>query len=154
MPAVSLPFCDALQSAPSIWLTVCAWLMLAQVFVAGATGNTGRRVVQQLRAAGFRVRAGVRVRACACGGEWRCINSLLADAFKRNVCTTACLLCLHPATQDERKAQALGFALDPGIVIVTADVTKDVGCVVARTRELLCVCACGRRVSTVVVWHM
>lgn len=33
----------------------------AQVFVAGATGNTGRRVVQQLRAVGYRVRAGVRV---------------------------------------------------------------------------------------------
>jgi uncharacterized protein YbjT (DUF2867 family) len=32
-----------------------------QVFVAGATGNTGRRVVQQLRAAGYKVKAGVRV---------------------------------------------------------------------------------------------
>jgi uncharacterized protein YbjT (DUF2867 family) len=31
------------------------------VFVAGSTGNTGRRVVQQLRAAGYKVRAGVRV---------------------------------------------------------------------------------------------
>ncbi|KAG2498723.1 hypothetical protein HYH03_003463 [Edaphochlamys debaryana] len=35
------------------------------VFVAGATGNTGRRVVQQLRAAGFAVRAGVRSTAKA-----------------------------------------------------------------------------------------
>jgi hypothetical protein len=33
----------------------------AQVFVAGSTGKTGRRVVQQLRAAGYKVRAGVRV---------------------------------------------------------------------------------------------
>jgi hypothetical protein len=32
-----------------------------QVFVAGSTGRTGRRVVQQLRAAGYKVRAGVRV---------------------------------------------------------------------------------------------
>lgn len=32
-----------------------------QVFVAGSTGNTGRRVVQQLREAGYKVRAGVRV---------------------------------------------------------------------------------------------
>ncbi|GBF98458.1 hypothetical protein Rsub_11103 [Raphidocelis subcapitata] len=32
----------------------------AKVFVAGATGQTGRRVVQQLRAAGIQVRAGVR----------------------------------------------------------------------------------------------
>ncbi|KXZ53376.1 hypothetical protein GPECTOR_7g1272 [Gonium pectorale] len=35
------------------------------VFVAGATGKTGRRVVQQLRAAGFAVRAGVRTRSKA-----------------------------------------------------------------------------------------
>lgn len=34
---------------------------ITTVFVAGATGNTGRRVVQQLRGAGFNVRAGVRV---------------------------------------------------------------------------------------------
>lgn len=58
----------------------------ATVFVAGATGQTGRRVVQQLRAAGYKVRAGVR---------------------------------------DLRKAQSLGFALDPaGIELVTADVVK------------------------------
>jgi nucleoside-diphosphate-sugar epimerase len=36
--------------------------IVEQVFVAGSTGNTGRRVVQQLRAAGYKVRAGVRVR--------------------------------------------------------------------------------------------
>ncbi|GIL42293.1 hypothetical protein Vafri_311 [Volvox africanus] len=36
---------------------------ITTVFVAGATGNTGRRVVQQLRQAGLYVRAGVRVRA-------------------------------------------------------------------------------------------
>lgn len=36
-------------------------LLNVQVFVAGATGNTGRRVVQQLRAAGYDVRAGCRV---------------------------------------------------------------------------------------------
>eukprot|EP00775_Hariotina_reticulata_P003818 gene3818-4076_t len=56
------------------------------VFVAGSTGSTGRRVVQQLRAAGYKVRAGVR---------------------------------------DTRKAQSLGFALNSGITIVQADVTKD-----------------------------
>jgi hypothetical protein len=39
-------------------------LHCVQVFVAGATGRTGRRVVQQLRAAGYKVRAGVRVRPC------------------------------------------------------------------------------------------
>ncbi|GIL89556.1 hypothetical protein Vretimale_1887 [Volvox reticuliferus] len=33
---------------------------ITTVFVAGATGNTGRRVVQQLRQAGLSVRAGVR----------------------------------------------------------------------------------------------
>ncbi|GLC35334.1 hypothetical protein PLESTM_000308800 [Pleodorina starrii] len=33
---------------------------ITTVFVAGSTGNTGRRVVQQLRQAGFTVRAGVR----------------------------------------------------------------------------------------------
>eukprot|EP00878_Enallax_costatus_P027667 GHUV01029809.1.p1 GENE.GHUV01029809.1~~GHUV01029809.1.p1 ORF type:complete len:154 (+),score=27.43 GHUV01029809.1:242-703(+) len=38
------------------------------VFVAGSTGNTGRRVVQQLREAGFKVRAGVRV-SCIVGTE-------------------------------------------------------------------------------------
>ncbi|KAF6252548.1 pyridine nucleotide binding protein [Scenedesmus sp. NREL 46B-D3] len=59
---------------------------ITTVFVAGSTGNTGRRVVQQLRAAGYKVRAGVR---------------------------------------DARKAQSLGFALDSGISIVEADVTKD-----------------------------
>eukprot|EP00879_Flechtneria_rotunda_P018227 GHRR01019122.1.p1 GENE.GHRR01019122.1~~GHRR01019122.1.p1 ORF type:complete len:321 (+),score=102.43 GHRR01019122.1:196-1158(+) len=63
-------------------------LGISTVFVAGSTGNTGRRVVQQLRAAGFNVRAGVR---------------------------------------DIRKAQSLGFALDSGIEIIEADVTKDVG---------------------------
>lgn len=40
----------------------------AQVFVAGSTGNTGRRVVQALRAQGFAVRAGVRVSAGRAGG--------------------------------------------------------------------------------------
>lgn len=54
-----------------------------QVFVAGATGNTGRRVVQQLRSKGYRVRAGVR---------------------------------------DLKKAQSLGFQLDPMIELVQADV--------------------------------
>lgn len=34
---------------------------ITTVFVAGATGSTGRRVVQQLRGAGYNVRAGVRV---------------------------------------------------------------------------------------------
>ncbi|PNH08444.1 hypothetical protein TSOC_004973 [Tetrabaena socialis] len=38
---------------------------ITTVFVAGSTGNTGRRVVAQLRQAGFAVRAGVRVR-----GAW------------------------------------------------------------------------------------
>jgi len=33
---------------------------ISKVFVAGSTGRTGRRVVQQLRAAGYRARAGVR----------------------------------------------------------------------------------------------
>lgn len=37
----------------------CAWNG-AQVFVAGATGNTGRRVVQQLSQQGFTVLAGTR----------------------------------------------------------------------------------------------
>jgi len=55
------------------------------VFVAGSTGNTGRRVVQQLRAAGYKVKAGVR---------------------------------------DPKKAHSLGFGLDSGIELVTADVTK------------------------------
>lgn len=59
---------------------------ITKVFVVGATGQTGRRVVQQLRASGFKVRAGVR---------------------------------------DVRKAQSLGFALDPaGIELVTCDVVK------------------------------
>lgn len=31
-----------------------------KVFVAGATGNTGKRIVQQLLAKGFAVKAGVR----------------------------------------------------------------------------------------------
>lgn len=35
---------------------------ITKVFVAGSTGNTGRRVVQQLRQLGFTVRAGVRDR--------------------------------------------------------------------------------------------
>lgn len=61
-----------------------------QVFVAGATGATGRRVVQQLRAKGYRVRAGVR---------------------------------------DLKKAQSLGFALDPAIELVKADVLEGPGCV-------------------------
>ncbi|KXZ53377.1 hypothetical protein GPECTOR_7g1273 [Gonium pectorale] len=39
--------------------------VISTVFVAGATGKTGRRVVQQLRAAGFAVRAGVRSRSKA-----------------------------------------------------------------------------------------
>eukprot|EP00882_Tetradesmus_deserticola_P022492 GHRQ01024407.1.p1 GENE.GHRQ01024407.1~~GHRQ01024407.1.p1 ORF type:complete len:208 (+),score=49.92 GHRQ01024407.1:727-1350(+) len=47
LPAGQLP---ALAGSPSI----------TTVFVAGSTGNTGRRVVQQLRAAGYKVRAGVR----------------------------------------------------------------------------------------------
>eukprot|EP00877_Chromochloris_zofingiensis_P001679 jgi/Chrzof1/11511/UNPLg00445.t1 len=55
-----------------------------KVFVAGSTGNTGRRVVQQLRAQGFKVRAG---------------------------------------TRDIKKAQSLGFGLDPEIELVKADVT-------------------------------
>lgn len=38
---------------------------ITNVFVAGSTGSTGRRVVQQLRAAGYKVRAGVRVRVHA-----------------------------------------------------------------------------------------
>jgi len=60
---------------------------ISKVFVVGATGQTGRRVVQQLRAAGLRVRAGVR---------------------------------------DVRKAQSLGFALDPaGIELVACDVVED-----------------------------
>ncbi|KAI8476043.1 MAG: hypothetical protein J3K34DRAFT_477309 [Monoraphidium minutum] len=59
---------------------------ITKVFVVGATGQTGRRVVQELRAAGFQVRAGVR---------------------------------------DLKKAQALGFALDPeGIELVQLDVVK------------------------------
>ena len=33
-----------------------------QVFVAGASGSTGRKVVRELRERGFAVRAGVRVR--------------------------------------------------------------------------------------------
>ncbi|KAG2446883.1 hypothetical protein HYH02_008039 [Chlamydomonas schloesseri] len=49
--------------------TTCAWGLdleawaaegITTVFVAGSTGNTGRRVVQQLRQAGFKVRAGAR----------------------------------------------------------------------------------------------
>lgn len=36
--------------------------MVVQVFVAGATGNTGKRVVQQLSAKGIKVLAGTRVR--------------------------------------------------------------------------------------------
>lgn len=47
LPAWQLP---ALADTPEI----------TTVFVAGSTGNTGRRVVQQLRAAGYKVRAGVR----------------------------------------------------------------------------------------------
>ena len=41
----------------------CCWSPgnALQVYVAGSTGRTGRRVVQLLRAAGYKVRAGVRV---------------------------------------------------------------------------------------------
>ena len=35
--------------------------MIMQVFVAGASGSTGRKVVRELRKRGFTVRAGVRV---------------------------------------------------------------------------------------------
>eukprot|EP01025_Chloroclados_australasicus_P028381 TRINITY_DN28147_c0_g2_i2.p1 TRINITY_DN28147_c0_g2~~TRINITY_DN28147_c0_g2_i2.p1 ORF type:complete len:309 (-),score=37.82 TRINITY_DN28147_c0_g2_i2:616-1542(-) len=55
------------------------------VFVAGSTGNTGKRVVQELRARGVNVIAGVR---------------------------------------DVKKAQSLGWGMDKGITIRTADVTK------------------------------
>ncbi len=35
--------------------------LIVQIFVAGATGNTGKRVVQQLSAKGIQVLAGTRV---------------------------------------------------------------------------------------------
>lgn len=40
--------------------TSCSCCFLLQVFVAGATGETGCRVVRELLSAGFSVRAGVR----------------------------------------------------------------------------------------------
>ncbi|KAG2427562.1 hypothetical protein HXX76_012216 [Chlamydomonas incerta] len=49
-------------AASSSGLDLTAWAAegITTVFVAGSTGNTGRRVVQQLRQAGFKVRAGAR----------------------------------------------------------------------------------------------
>lgn len=35
------------------------------------------------------------------------------------------MLCCSACLQDVKKAQGLGFALDKGITIVEADVTKD-----------------------------
>lgn len=59
----SLLLSSALLSLLSLEQALPAALAAAgitKVFVAGSTGQTGRRVVQQLRAKGFEVRAGVR----------------------------------------------------------------------------------------------
>ncbi|PNW76633.1 hypothetical protein CHLRE_11g467755v5 [Chlamydomonas reinhardtii] len=52
-------------SCSGLDLAACAAEGITTVFVAGSTGNTGRRVVQQLRQAGFKVRAGARSTAKA-----------------------------------------------------------------------------------------
>ena len=73
------------------------------VFVAGASGSTGRRVVRELRRKGLKVRAGVR---------------------------------------DVEKARADGLALDEGVELVTADVTRP---------ECACrinACSCSRGACT------
>lgn len=44
-----------------LFVQVCQVPAILQVFVAGATGNTGKRVVQQLSGKGIKVLAGTRV---------------------------------------------------------------------------------------------
>lgn len=65
---------------------------MVQVFVAGATGNTGKRVVQQLSAKGIKVLAGTRVRTHGlsdlppCVIQWPNIQRDLAKAITFLLC--------------------------------------------------------------------
>jgi hypothetical protein len=84
--------------APAVAAAAVGW----QVFVAGATGNTGRRVVQQLRAAGYKVKAGVRVSGCpvsnaGAGGQQDNLNSGVVVCIRTSMCCS-CLWIVRPAS--------------------------------------------------------
>lgn len=74
-PSISLP---AMHNAGSLHSSDISTVV--QVFVAGATGNTGKRVVQQLSAKGIKVLAGTRVSSLPCCLEWL---SFLTPSSKR-----------------------------------------------------------------------
>jgi nucleoside-diphosphate-sugar epimerase len=96
--------------------------------VAGATGQTGRRVVQQLRAAGYKVRARARGAGPPHGRPERQREGppRAPPAAHAHPSPPRPRSQVRAGVRDLRKAQSLGFALDPqGIELVECDVVKN-----------------------------
>ncbi len=121
---------------------------------AGATGNTGVRVVQQLHAKGYKVRAGIRDVAKAqklgldqlpgaCGWEGGCTAGIWAML---HVTRTGASSAARDEWRKEGVALACSWVGGAGVTLVQADVTKGV----ARLKEAIgdaqaVVCATGAR---------